>query len=40
MAKNGGGNDDLINFLEQKLEQHERNMVVKQQEYDALLQEH
>lgn len=25
----GKGNDDLINFLEQKLEQQERNMVVK-----------
>ena len=24
------GNDDLINFLEQKLEQAERNMIVKQ----------
>ena len=34
------GNDDLINFLEQKLEQAERNMIVKQQEYDALLHEH
>ena len=34
------GNDDLINFLEQKLEQQERNMVVKGQEYDALLHEH
>ena len=29
-------NDDLINFLEQKLESLEKNMVVKQQEYDAL----
>ena len=34
------GNEDLINFLEQKLEQQERNMVVKGQEYEALLQEH
>ena len=34
------GSEDLINFLEQKLEQAERNMVVKQQEYDVLLQEH
>jgi len=33
-------NDDLINFLEQKLESLEKNMVVKQQEYDALQQEH
>ena len=29
-------NDDLINFLEQKLESLVKNMVVKQQEYDAL----
>ena len=35
-----GGNDDLINFLEQKLEQQEKNLIVKQQEYDALTQEH
>ncbi len=34
------GNEDLINFLEQKLESQEKNLVVKQQEYDALLQEH
>ena len=34
------GSEDLINFLEQKLEQAERNMVVKQQEYDQLLQEY
>ena len=34
------GNDDLINFMEQKLEQQEKNLVVKQQEYDALLFEH
>jgi len=30
------GNEDLINFLEQKLEQMERNLIVKQQEYDSL----
>jgi len=48
MANSGGpfaeelhkGNEDLINFLEQKLEQQERNMVVKGQEYEALLSEH
>ena len=34
------GNDDLINFLEQKLESQEKNLVVKQQEYDALMMEH
>jgi len=34
------GNDDLINFMEQKLEQQEKNLVVKQQEYDSLLYEH
>ena len=34
------GNDDLINFMEQKLEQQEKNLIVKQQEYDALLFEH
>ena len=30
------GNDDLINFLEQKLETHEKNLIFKQQEYDSL----
>ena len=34
------GNEDLINFLEQKLEQHEKNLVVKQQEYDILQTEY
>lgn len=34
------GNEDLINFLEHKLEQQEKNLLVKQQEYDALLLEH
>ena len=34
------GNEDLINFLEQKLEQHEKNLVVKQQEYDNLQTEY
>lgn len=34
------GNEDLINFLEQKLEQHEKNLVVKQQEYDSLQTEY
>lgn len=34
------GNEDLINFLEQKLEQMERNLIVKQQEYDLLNQDH
>jgi len=34
------GNEDLINFLEQKLEQHERNLIVKVQEYDALQHEY
>ena len=34
------GNEDLINFLEQKLEQMERNLIVKQQEYDSLNQDH
>ena len=34
------GNEDLINFLEQKLEQHEKNLVVKQQEYDSLQAEY
>ena len=34
------GSDDLINFLEQKLEQQEKNFMVKQQEYDVLMQEH
>ena len=34
------GNDELINFMEQKLEQQEKNLIVKQQEYDALLYEH
>ena len=30
------GSEDLINFLEGKLEQHEKSLVVKQQEYDTL----
>ena len=34
--KDERGNDDLINFLEQKLEQHEKNLIVKQQEHDSL----
>jgi len=34
------GNDDLINFLEKKLEQQEKKLMVKQQEYDTLMQDH
>lgn len=30
------GNEDLINFLENKLDQHEKNLGLKQQEYEAL----
>ena len=30
------GSEELINFLENKLEQHERNLQKRQYEYDAL----
>ena len=34
------GNEDLINFLEQKLDQHEKNLIAKQQDYDILQTEY
>ena len=34
------GNEDLINFLEQKLDQHEKNLIAKQQDYDILQAEY
>ncbi len=32
--------EELINFLETKLEQHEKNLLQKKQEYDALQTEY
>lgn len=34
------GSEDLINFLEQKLEQQEKNLLGRKQEYDSLLQDY
>lgn len=34
------GSEDLINFLEGKLDQHEKNLVAKQMEYDNLQSEY
>ena len=34
------GNDDLIGFLEKKLEMHEKNLQQRQNEHEKLLAEH
>ena len=34
------GSEDLINFLEAKLEQHEKSLLSKQSEYDTLQSEY